>query len=219
MERIPRPRDRSSCVSLGVVTRDCRFWRDSTAINCADLNVFMKAIRASCKMATLVVALSVPCLGSVPTHCDPNGGVTAAEMREHGLLAFSGILTALDTRAGALAIEVKDIKGPSRVVPGQHTVYVTGKTIICNRGKPGGLGDAKIGDEIGGLATRNNGKFVALIVGIGRANEIHPYAIPVPGKTYLVESPFARGNYINIKGHKTGDELRDPYTHKLFLVP
>ena len=179
----------------------------------------MKAIRASCKIAILVFALSVPCLGSVPTHCDPNGSITVAEMREHGLLAFSGVLTALDTRAGALTIKVKDIKGAARVVAGQHTVYVTGKTVICNRGRPGKLGDAKIGDEIGGLAKQTNGKFVAQIVGVGRATEIHPYAIAVPGKTYLVESPFARGKYVSVKGHKTGDEIRDPYTHKIFLVP
>ena len=179
----------------------------------------MRSSRAAFKIAILVFALMVPCLGSVPTHCDPNGSITVAEMREHGLVGFNGVLTALDTRAGALAIKVKDGRGPAQVVAGQHTVYVTGKTIICNRGKPGTLGDAKIGDEIGGFAKLTSGKLVALIVGIGRATEIHPYAIPVPGKTYIVESPFARGHYVNVKGRKTGDEIRDPYTRKIFLVP
>lgn len=179
----------------------------------------MRSRRAAFLAAIIVFALCVPCFGSVPTHCDPNGSITVAEMREHGLVGFNGVLTALDTHAGALAIRVKDSKGPAQVVAGPHTVYVTGKTIICNRDKPGTLGDAKIGDEIGGFAKLTSGKLIALIVGIGRATEIHPYAIPVPGKTYVVESPFARGKYVNVKGLKTGDEVRDPYTHKLFLVP
>jgi hypothetical protein len=142
--------------------------------------------------------------------CDPNATVNGAEIKKNGWLGFNGVVTAVDIRAGAFAVKTKER---------QYTVYVTGQTIICNRGKRARLGDAKIGRPIGGFTKLTNGKSVAVIVGIGAPSEIHPYAIPVPGKTFVVESPYVRGQYVNVKGRKTGDEIRDPYTQRIFIVP
>jgi hypothetical protein len=96
---------------------------------------------------------------------------------------------------------------------------VTASTIICNRGKPGKLGDAKIGDLIGGITKLTDGKSVAVRIGIGASSGIRPYGLPVKGKTDLVESPYAKGKYVSVRGRKRGDVIKDPYTQKLFLVP
>jgi hypothetical protein len=47
----------------------------------------------------------------------------------------------------------------------------------------------------------------------------YPYGIPVPGKPHLVESPFSPGKYVDVEGFPPGTEVKDPYTHKIFLVP
>ena len=46
-----------------------------------------------------------------------------------------------------------------------------------------------------------------------------PYGIPVPGKPHLVESPYSPGKYIDVEGFGPGQEVKDPYTGKVFLVP
>jgi hypothetical protein len=46
-----------------------------------------------------------------------------------------------------------------------------------------------------------------------------PYGIPVPGKPHLVESPYSPGKYIDVEGFGPGQEVKDPYTGKIFLVP
>jgi hypothetical protein len=162
------------------------------------------------KAAAVILALNVHCAGRAAEDCSPNTIITISEMKKNGWAPFHGVVTALDTRAGAFAIKMNDK---------QYAVYVTGGTIICNRGKPGKLGDARIGDQIGGIAKLTNGKSVAVRVGIGAASEIHPYGIPVTGKTDLVESPYAKGKYISVKGFKRGDVIKDPNTQKLLLVP
>lgn len=47
-----------------------------------------------------------------------------------------------------------------------------------------------------------------------------PYANPVPGKTGLVTSPFAPyAGYVDVRGYPSGQEVKCPYTGRLFRVP
>ncbi|MEY2546428.1 MAG: hypothetical protein QOG48_1545 [Verrucomicrobiota bacterium] len=46
-----------------------------------------------------------------------------------------------------------------------------------------------------------------------------PYGIPVPGKPHLVESPYSPGKFVDVEGFGPGQEVKDPYTGKIFLVP
>lgn len=47
-----------------------------------------------------------------------------------------------------------------------------------------------------------------------------PYATPVPGKPGLVTSPFAPyAGYVDVRGYPPGQEVKCPYTGKLFRVP
>jgi len=53
-----------------------------------------------------------------------------------------------------------------------------------------------------------------------KASQEVPYATPVPGKKDLVTSPYApRAGYVDIHGYPPGQEVRCPYTGKLFRVP
>jgi len=48
----------------------------------------------------------------------------------------------------------------------------------------------------------------------------YPYAIPVPGRPHLVESPYSPGKYIYVQGIPPGTEKEDPFSPgKIFLVP
>lgn len=47
----------------------------------------------------------------------------------------------------------------------------------------------------------------------------YPYGIPVPGKPHLVESPYSPGKFVDVEGFGPGQEVKDPYTGKIFLVP
>jgi len=47
-----------------------------------------------------------------------------------------------------------------------------------------------------------------------------PDGTPVPGKEWLVTSPFAPDNgYVDVTGFPHGTEVEDPYTGKIFLTP
>ena len=47
-----------------------------------------------------------------------------------------------------------------------------------------------------------------------------PYARPVPNKPGFVTSPYAPdAGYVDLHGFERGQQVRDPYTGKLFLVP
>jgi hypothetical protein len=47
-----------------------------------------------------------------------------------------------------------------------------------------------------------------------------PYGVPVPGKEWLVTSPFAPDSgYIDVTGFRPGTQVEDPYTAKVFLTP
>ena len=48
----------------------------------------------------------------------------------------------------------------------------------------------------------------------------YPYAVPVQGKAGFVTSPYAPDSgYVDVRGFAPGQEVRDPYTNKVFLVP
>ena len=48
----------------------------------------------------------------------------------------------------------------------------------------------------------------------------YPYGVPVNGKPGFVTSPYAPDSgYVDVHGYATGQEVRDPYTQKIFLVP
>ena len=47
-----------------------------------------------------------------------------------------------------------------------------------------------------------------------------PYGVPVPGKEWLVTSPFAPDSgYVDVTGCPPGTAVEDPYTGKIFLTP
>ena len=47
-----------------------------------------------------------------------------------------------------------------------------------------------------------------------------PYGTPVPGKEWLVTSPFAPDSgYVDVTGFPPGTPVEDPFTGKIFLTP
>ena len=47
-----------------------------------------------------------------------------------------------------------------------------------------------------------------------------PHGTPVPGKPWLVTSPFAPDSgYVDVTGFPPGTEVEDPYTGKIFITP
>lgn len=47
-----------------------------------------------------------------------------------------------------------------------------------------------------------------------------PYGVPVQSKPGYVTSPYAPDSgYVDVRGFAPGQEVRDPYTNKVFLVP
>ncbi|QQY08782.1 MAG: hypothetical protein JMM74_02070 [Candidatus Xiphinematobacter sp.] len=56
--------------------------------------------------------------------------------------------------------------------------------------------------------------------GAAKALQETPYAAPVPGKKGLVTSPYAPyTGYVDVRDYPPGQEVRCPYTGKLFRVP
>ena len=48
----------------------------------------------------------------------------------------------------------------------------------------------------------------------------YPYGVPVQGKPGYVTSPYSPDSgYVDVHGFTPGQEVRDPYTQKIFLVP
>lgn len=48
----------------------------------------------------------------------------------------------------------------------------------------------------------------------------YPYGVPVKDKPGFVTSPYAPDSgYVDVHGYTPGQEVRDPYTQKIFLVP
>jgi hypothetical protein len=47
----------------------------------------------------------------------------------------------------------------------------------------------------------------------------YAYARPLRGHPGIVISPYGTGRYVDVRGYKRGDKIRDPFTNKFFLVP
>lgn len=48
----------------------------------------------------------------------------------------------------------------------------------------------------------------------------YPVGRPVPGKPGYVISPFSpNSGYVDVKGFNSGEQVKDPYSGKIFLVP
>lgn len=53
----------------------------------------------------------------------------------------------------------------------------------------------------------------------GSARDV-PYAIPVPNKVGFVTSPYAPNQgLVDVRGFRSGTEVKDPFTGKFFLIP
>jgi len=56
--------------------------------------------------------------------------------------------------------------------------------------------------------------------GVNQQKTELPYGTPVPGKEWLVSSPFAPDSgYVDVTGFPRGTAVEDPYTGKIFLTP
>ena len=58
----------------------------------------------------------------------------------------------------------------------------------------------------------------AIEAGAEIAENLVPFANPVPGRPDLVQSP-STGKYVSVAGFAPGTEVKDPYTGKIFRVP
>ena len=67
---------------------------------------------------------------------------------------------------------------------------------------------------------RANIRMTKVVSGANQQKNDLPYGTPVPGKQWLVTSPFAPdGGYIDVTGFPPGTQVADPYTGKTFLTP
>jgi len=46
-----------------------------------------------------------------------------------------------------------------------------------------------------------------------------PLARPVPGKAGYVYSPYDPTKYVDVSGYASGSKVKDPFVHKIFIVP
>lgn len=46
-----------------------------------------------------------------------------------------------------------------------------------------------------------------------------PLAKPVPGKPGYVYSPYDPSKYVDVSGYTSGSKVKDPFVHKIFIVP
>lgn len=135
--------------------------------------------------------------------------MTPEEMRTN--IPFSGKLTAVDLSAKAFSVEISGK---------QYVIYVTTTTKITRGGKPATLKSGRIGDYVAGFEKIVQGKSVAISVGFGYDSRLYPFAIPVKGRPGFVTSPYApQKPALDVSDRIRGDEVRDPYTGKIFLVP
>lgn len=46
-----------------------------------------------------------------------------------------------------------------------------------------------------------------------------PLAKPVPGRPGYVYSPYDPSKYVDVSGYTSGSKVKDPFVHKIFIVP
>ena len=63
------------------------------------------------------------------------------------------------------------------------------------------------------------GLVLSLCSASAQSRDSYPYARALAQHPGIVVSPYSPGRYVDVRGYKRGDKVRDPFTQKFFLVP
>lgn len=163
--------------------------------------------RVAANFALLFVCLSSAIAEEKLLH----GAISLAEMKKNGWVAFHGKISAVDIRNHTVTVHGKV----------DHLFLIEPTTKIMRRGKPTSLKDVAVGEEVNGImGFPSLGKITAVSMNFGSVEGLYPAGIPVPGKPGFVRSPLApNAGYVDVRGRKKGDEILDPFSKEIFVVP